>query len=364
MKVMIDATALLLRSAGVKSVLYHWILAMRELAGGKSIRVYPPMPEIGGLDHQQSVTSQWATIRGIAMAVLNQRLGLPFPALAAHGMDVFHCSNQVRTPPRKMKLTATIHDLTCWKMPELHTAANVTADKRYAERVLCGADGLIAVSEHTRKDAIEILGIHPDKIVAIPNGISESYFDVSGPPVRSKPYVLTVGTIEPRKNIDGLLDAWALMREDLRHAYDLLIVGPAGWASEKTVARLQSVPEGIRWLGYVAEDDLPKLTRGATLLAYPSLYEGFGLPLAQAMAAGVPCVTSNVSSMPEVTGEAARLVDPRSPTEIRDAITALLENPEERARRGQAGRQRALERYRWSRIAARSLDFFQDVITG
>lgn len=362
MKVMIDATALLLRSAGVKSVLYHWILAMRAQAGMEAIRVYPPMPQIGALDHQQSVTSQWATLQGIAMAVLNQRLGAPFPALMARGVDVFHCSNQVRTPPRRTKLTATVHDLTCWKMPELHTAANVTADKRYAERVLCRADGLIAVSEHTRKDTIEILGIPPEKIVAIPNGISESYFETGGPPVRSKPYVLTVGTIEPRKNIDGLLDAWMMMREDLRHAYDLLIVGPAGWSSEKTVARLHSVPEGIRWLGYVAEEDLPKLTRGAALLAYPSLYEGFGLPLAQAMAAGVPCVTSNVSSMPEVTGEAARLVDPRSPAEIRDAITALLENPEERQRRGAAGRQRALERYRWSQVAARSLQFFRELI--
>ena len=361
MRIAIDATALLLRSAGIKSVLYHWLQALQALAGSDAVVAYPPMPELGGLDQEGSVADRWPTLRGIVMAVANQRLGLPFPQWCTRGADVFHSSNQVRTPPRGMKLTATIHDMTCWKMPELHTAANVAADWRYAKMVLTRADGLIAVSEHSRRDALEVLGLAPERIVAIPNGVSEEYFRAV-PKLRAKPYVLHVGTIEPRKNIDRLLDAWAMMRPELRAEYELIVAGPAGWASGPTVARLQSAPESVRWLGYVAEKDLPSLTAGASVLAYPSLYEGFGLPLAEAMASGVACVTSNVSSMPEVAGEGARLVDPLSVSELSGALSGLLENPEERARLGHAGHARAAALYRWPLVAERSLEFFRRVI--
>ena len=144
--------------------------------------------------------------------------------------------------------------------------------------------------------------------------------------------------------------------------FDLVVAGPAGWSSEATVARLQSRPESVQWLGYVAEKDLPSLTAGASVLAYPSLYEGFGLPLAEAMAAGVACVTSNVSSMPEVAGEGARLVDPLSLSELSSALAALLESPEERARLGGTGRARAAALYRWPLVAERSLRFFKEVV--
>ncbi|MBL0159065.1 MAG: glycosyltransferase family 4 protein [Bryobacterales bacterium] len=217
------------------------------------------------------------------------------------------------------------------------------------------------MSEYSRQDAIELLGLRPEKIVAIPNGVSEEYFHAA-PMRRAKPYVLTVGTIEPRKNIDRLLDAWAALRPELRAEYELIVAGPAGWASGPTIARLQSHPDGVRWLGYVAEKELPSLTAGAAVLAYPSLYEGFGLPLAEAMAAGVPCVTSNVSSMPEVAGEGARLVDPLSVAELSGALTGLLENADERARLGRAGRARAAALYRWPLVAERSLEFFRGVI--
>ena len=362
MKIMIDATPLLLASAGVKSVLYHWILALREQQNGAEINVYPPMPDIGSLRHDRSVTGQWATARGIFMTVANQQLGAGFPEKLARGMDVFHCSNQVRRPPRKVKLTATVHDLTCWRLPEVHTAANVKADHLHAERVLKPADGLIAVSENSRRDAIEILGIHPDRITTIHNGVAEAYFEDATPLAAPRPYVLHTGTIEPRKNIDRLLDAWYLLPSHLRDSYDLVLAGPAGWAAPATVARLRSAPPGVRWLGYVPEDAMPALTRGAALVVYPSLYEGFGLPVAQAMACGVACLTSNNSSLPEVAGDGARLVDPLSVGEIREALIALLEDPDKRTALGRAGRARAEANYHWHTAAERSLDFFRRVI--
>jgi alpha-1,3-rhamnosyl/mannosyltransferase len=129
-----------------------------------------------------------------------------------------------------------------------------------------------------------------------------------------------------------------------------------GWADRETVECVNSV----RYLGYVPEPDIAPLTAAATVFAYPSLYEGFGFPVAQAMAAGVPVVTSNVSALPEIAGDAAVLVDPRSLNELRDALCRLLLYPAVRERLSASGRTRA-ERFRWETCAAKSLEFFTDI---
>jgi glycosyltransferase involved in cell wall biosynthesis len=360
-RIAIDATPLLLRSAGVKTVLYYWIHALREEARGDEILIYPPMGKPGALLHEGSVAGRMATWLGMAMAVANQRAAVPFPDWLAQGADLFHCTNQVRTPPRRIPFTATIHDLTCWKMPALHSDANVRADREFAERVLKRAAGIIAVSETTRRDAVEVLGIAPERIRTVYNGVADAYFDAPAPPPRSKPYALFVGTIEPRKNLDRLLDAWSLLPKDVRASCDLLLAGGAGWRCESLLDRLKNPPAGVKWLGYYPEAQMPGLIRGAALLVYPSLYEGFGLPVAQAMACGTPCVTSNVSCLPEIAGDAAILVNPESPEEISRAILRLLEQPEERARLAAAGRARAERLFRWRRAARESLEFFRQV---
>jgi alpha-1,3-rhamnosyl/mannosyltransferase len=162
-----------------------------------------------------------------------------------------------------------------------------------------------------------------------------------------------VGTIEPRKNIDTLIAAFAALPSSIRDGYDLVIAGPMGWAAPETRARLQSV----RYLGYIPEADLPLLTAAATVFAYPSLYEGFGFPVAQAMAAAVPVITSDISSLPEVAGDGALLVDPRSQSDLQAALEDLLTSPASRADLAARGRKR-VEQFRWSECAKRSLDFF------
>ncbi|MBI4890670.1 MAG: glycosyltransferase family 4 protein [Acidobacteria bacterium] len=359
MKIMLDATPLLLASAGVKSILYHWIGALREAGSQHSFHLYPPLSEIGDLRHDASVVRRSETLRGIFMTLANQRLGIQFPERCARGMDLFHATNQVRRPPSSVPLTATLHDLTVWRMPHLHTPGNIAADKRYADQVLRRASGLIAVSEHTRRDAIELLGLHPDRVTTIHNAVAEAYFEPCEPAVRQKPYILHLGTIEPRKNIDTLLDAWLQLPRDLRDSHELLIAGPAGWASDPTIARLKSAPPGVTWLGYVPESSVPALIRGALALAYPSLYEGFGLPLAQAMACGTAALTSNVSAMPEVAGDGALLVDPQSAAAIRNGLARLIEDPELRRRLGEQGRTRAALHFRWAANASKSIAFFE-----
>jgi glycosyltransferase involved in cell wall biosynthesis len=174
-----------------------------------------------------------------------------------------------------------------------------------------------------------------------------------------RPFVLFIGTIEPRKNIDTLLDAYTAMESSLREEFELVIAGPSGWAPRETIARLNT--KGVRYLGYVPEPDLAPLTAAAMVFAYPSLYEGFGFPVAQAMAAGVPVITSHVSSLPEITGNAALLVDPRSTSELQNALTRLMLSPDLRVELGERSRCQARE-FRWDVCAAKSLAFFERVL--
>lgn len=363
MRVVIDAVPLLVRSAGVKNYLYHWITALRRAAGSERIRTFPALDRLDGLQHERSAAGAWATFHGLASLALANYTPLPILDWQARGADIFHASTLSRRPPRRMRLTATIHDMTCWLMPELHPQANLRAERGFSE-VLRRADRLIAVSESTRTDAVRVLGIAPEKIAVIHSGIAESFFRVEDAAISdvraryrlTRPFVLSVGTIEPRKNVDGLLDAWQDLAPSLRDEFELVLAGPQGWAAPRTMARLSAV----RYLGYVPEPDLAPLTAAASVFAYPSLYEGFGFPVVQAMAAGVPVVTSNVSSLPEVAGDAALLVDPRSHAELRDALARLLLSPALRADLAAKGKSRA-GRFRWDACAAASLAFFESV---
>ena len=140
-----------------------------------------------------------------------------------------------------------------------------------------------------------------------------------------------------------------------------MVAGPPGWGDQSALRRLQSGAGGVHYLGYVSEKDLPGLTAGATVFVYPSLYEGFGLPVAQSMAAGAPVITSNLSSLPEVGGNAAVLVDPRSAGELSLALRKMLLSPELRGELRGNGLRRA-DQYRWEVCARKSWEFFERVL--
>jgi alpha-1,3-rhamnosyl/mannosyltransferase len=355
MRILVDATPVLLRSAGVKTYTYHWIQHLWHYAGNEQILTFPPIDKLAALNHEGSMLGPARTYSQLGLIYLANLQSLPLLNWMTPKVDVFHASNMIRNPPRQAKLTATIHDLTTKLMPELHTPANIEADEKFAQKVLKRANGVIAVSENTRQDAIRLLGLDPAKIHAIHSGVPEVYFGAQPRPAE-RPYVFFLGTIEPRKNIDTLLDAWQNVR--MRNDFDLVIAGASGWSSAKTVARLQSRIPGVRYLGYVPEDELPGLTAGATAFVYPSLYEGFGFPVAQAMAAGIPVITSNTSCLPEIAGDGALLVDPRSATEIQSAIERLLTSPTLQQQLRKAALERARE-YRWEVCARKSLEFFR-----
>jgi alpha-1,3-rhamnosyl/mannosyltransferase len=363
----VDATPLLVRSAGVKNYLYHWIEHLRRAAApGESIRTFPPLEAGVALRHDRSVAGFWRTQWSLAALAASNYTPAPVMDWAARNADIFHASSLIRNPPRRARLTITIHDLTSWLMPELHPAANRRADENLA--VLARrAHRVIAVSESTRQDAIRVLSIAPDKIDVIYSGVAGSFFHVDEAAVAAvraryslvKPFVLSVGTIEPRKNTDALLSAWQALPASLREEFELVLAGPIGWAAPSTIERVRRV----RYLGYVPEADIAPLTAAATVFAYPSLYEGFGFPVAQAMAAGVAVIASNVSSLPEIAGDAAVLIDPRSLSELRDGLSRLLFSPDVRAQLAARGRQRSAL-FQWQTCAERSLRFFRQVAMG
>ena len=357
MRITIDASSTLVRSAGVKTYTYHWIAHLRrQAAPGEEIAAYPFLHHLGQLNHERWALSLPAAALRLALVHAVNWLGPAALDGVVSGSDIFHASNLAHHAPRRARLTATVHDLTTFLMPELHTAGNIRADRTFSEQILRRANGLIAVSENTRQDAIRVLGISPERVTTIYSGVAQEYFDAA-PAARAKQYALYVGAIEPRKNLETLLDAWQLLRADLREVFDLAIAGPMGWAPKATRERIRTE---ATHLGYVPEADLPGLVAGAAVFVYPSLYEGFGFPVAQAMAAGAPVVTSNTSCLPEITGDAAALVDPRSAGEIAAALARLLESPTLRAELSESGRQRA-QRYRWETCAAQSLEFFRQI---
>ncbi|MEJ7604739.1 MAG: glycosyltransferase family 1 protein [Bryobacteraceae bacterium] len=261
-------------------------------------------------------------------------------------------------------MTGTSYDMTAMLMPQLHTSGNVRAETGFYERVLKRADGLIAISASAKNDAVELLRIQPDRIAVIHPGIDERFFspqDILQIQERyqlTKPYLLFVGTIEPRKNVDALLDAYSALPAAMREAHDLVVAGPIGWAAGVTVDRLKQGMPGLRLLGYIPEQDLPALTAAASIFVYPSFYEGFGFPVAQAMAAGVPVITSNLSSLPEVVGDAGLLIDPKSVEDIKRAMSKLLTSPALREKLGRNGAEQA-KRFTWKNSARLSAEFFQ-----
>lgn len=373
MTIAIDGTSLLLPSAGVRNYLHYWVASLLQAAPGSGdrIRIYPFFgtgAPASVLDHRTAAGGSLAAFLGLNLVRFMNIRGNPALELAASGADLFHCSQHMARRPRRCTATATIFDLSCWTVPEMHTSANVAATRRYAENILKTSDGLIAISTSARDDAVDILRIPAERIRVIYPGVAEPFFRVTreqadATKTRYKlnaPYFLFVGCIEPRKNVPNIVLAWQRLAKSLRQDVQLVLAGPFGWASEEVKKTLAETNEGIQYLGYVPEADLPGLVRGAVALLYPSWYEGFGLPAAQAMAAGVPVIASNRSSLPEVVGDGGLLVNPDSVEELCHAMNRIATCPELSRELGMRGKSRA-RAFRWPECAARSLEFFHDL---
>lgn len=250
------------------------------------------------------------------------------------GIEVFHSWDWLQPPDNDLSLVSTIHDLAILKYPETAHPKIVSAHQASWKRLKERNAEIIAVSRATKNDIVQHLQIPEHKIHVIHEALpvevqltAEKITDEQEESVvthynLARPYILFVGTREPRKNLHRLIEAW----QPLEKECDLLVVGETGWdGSGKRAAH----PAGLRFLGRVSDEELSVLYTHARLFAYPSLYEGFGLPILEAFYHDTPVVTSNISSMPEVAGNAAELVDPLSVESIRDGLTKILNETED-----------------------------------
>jgi glycosyltransferase involved in cell wall biosynthesis len=260
-----------------------------------------------------------------------------YPAvLPLADVDLLHCPTY-RGPLLRSRapVVVTVHDLAVFRHPETFNRWTRTISPVLVPRVLRAARRVIAVSEFTRRELVELLRVPEERIRVVPNGV-EDEFGADGPAAAGD-YVLAVGTLEPRKNLARLVEA--ARRADV----ELRVVGARGWGD------VQVEGNGVRWLGEVPDGELARLYRGALCLAYPSLYEGFGIPVLEAMACGTPVVTSTGGATEEVAGGAAVLVDPLDPSSIAGGIAEAVARREELRREGLD----RVRRFTWA-VAARA----------
>ena len=301
------------------------------------------------------------------MAVwLGQFLGLGFERLVPEA-ELYHATEHLLLPLRRVPTVLTGHDLIYHLFPEHHKPLNFWFLNRAMPLFVQRARAVIAVSESTKQDLIRCYGVHPDKVTVV-HEAAAPHFRPALPEaiaaVRTRyglpeGFILTVGTIEPRKNLSRLLDALQRLRQKGDDAR-LVVVGSKGWLFEGFFRRLEELQLGDAVLlpGYVPDADLPAVYSAATLCVLPSLYEGFGLSVLEAMACGTAVVCSRASSLPEVSGDAARYFDPTDVEEMAEAIGTVWHDEALRAEMGRRGLAQAA-RFSWARAAEETMAVYQ-----
>lgn len=305
---------------------------------------------------------------GAAISALTR---LPFAGAAelARRVDLYHAPDHLIPKLRRVPVVATICDALAVKRPDWIDAGPGAFRSRLFRASARWARRVIAISAAMVPDLVEHLRIPETSISVVHMGIGREWFEPV--PLQASQalleryglragYFLFVGTLQPRKNVEGILSAYAALPAELRNARQLVIAGQAGWGSQALAARLNAEQRagGCAWLKYVPAEDLRALYQGAGVFVFPSLSEGFGMPVLEAFASGVPVVTSNLSSLPEVAGDAAILVDPRSTAELSRAMARLTQDGALAGSLVHRGRARAMA-MTWEACAAKTLEAYR-----
>jgi glycosyltransferase involved in cell wall biosynthesis len=294
-------------------------------------------------------------------------LGRPELPSPLSGADVVHATNPAAVPPigDGQRLVVTVHDLAFQRFPELFPRRWLWLYRAGLRATVKRAHAIVVPSQSTADDLLSRTSIDAASVHVTPlaPSLATSEEDPSEALRRlgvTTPYLLSVGTVEPRKNLLRLVRAYRQVAPEVPHA--LVLAGPPGWQSAELETELaRAGPGTIVRTGHVSDRDLDALYRGADVFAYPSLHEGFGLPVVEAMARGVATITSNTSSLPEVAGDAALLVDPEDVGGIADALSRVLTDPALSEDLRRRGRERAAM-FSWAATARATLDVYRHVI--
>ncbi|MCY7321473.1 MAG: glycosyltransferase family 4 protein [Phormidesmis sp. CAN_BIN36] len=377
LKITIDATPLLPKPSGIGLYVAGLIQALESLKSEEAFElevIYQPGVKNwlkGDLSFSEQLGG-YSNLRLFPFPVRLTNSFVQFPSLFTPYFeryfgtpDIVHGTNYTVFPFRHSQRVMTIYDLTFIRYPH-YTNATVSA---YAERVkkcLQWTDLVFTISQSSKNDIVDCLGVNPDKVWVTPlasrysadfsfdGSIASTHYDFS------KPYILFVSTIEPRKNIINLIEAFDYLKQKHRLDHDLILIGQKGWLYEPIFERMARSPyqKSIHHLSYLSDQLVALFYSKADVFVYPSYYEGFGMPILEAMTLGAPVVAANTSSLPEVAGDAALFVEPNDVADLAEAILRVVSDSHLRNQLIQKGRDRA-KRYSWENTARETLKAYK-----
>jgi len=372
MRIGIDASALPPRPVGAGNYIIHLV---RSLAALKSEDEFTVFAQSSGRDLiglPAEIAWRWVIVPELKPAmrlVWEQTL---FPHLVDQsGVELLHSLHYTRPIRLPCASVVTFHDLTFFLYPRLHTRAKRIFFRLAMQISARRADALIADSESTRQDAIRLLGIPPQKIYTALLGVDEAYRPISDQraleAVQLKynlpaDFILYVGLVEPRKNLPLLIRAFKNLIDGKIDTH-LILAGRMGWMYAEVIQLIDTlgVKDRVSLIGYVPTQDLPLVYNLASVFVYPTLYEGFGLPALEAMACGLPVITTEISSLPEIVGDAGMLVPVNDETALTQAIQAVLTDRALSQRLAILGPERASQ-FTWERTAQQTLQVYRNVL--
>jgi len=273
--------------------------------------------------------------------------------------------------PKNIPFVVTVHDLAIIKEPETYKYSRVVYWRRLFQHAIQKSSYVVAISQTTRNDLIELMDVSPEKIKVVYNGVSAQFKPVENTNILMRvakkyclpeKFLLFVGLFSPRKNIAGILRAFSILKNEYQIPHRLVMVGEKGWRYRADLELVQSfgLEKQVFFPGFVEDEDLPAVYNLADVFVFPSLYEGFGLPVLEAMACGIPVVTSNISALPEVVGKAGILVNPHEPEEIATGIHRLISNKKLSSELAKAGLKRS-RHFLWENAARELLKVFREI---
>jgi len=366
----INYTPALRQGAGIGRYTRGLVAALAEIDQENQYTLFCAGQEPERTDWPANFTVRVSNIPARWLTVSWHRLRLPLPAEQLAGAcDIFHSPDFTLPPLRDARGVVTVHDLSFLRLPQCAAPGLRAYLERTVPRAVGRAQRVLADSMSTRNDLIELLAVPAEKISVVPAGVEPRFRPVRETikltEVRARYklpqwFILSIGTLEPRKNFPRLIAAYAQLRRQTGLPHELVIAGRRGWLYQEIYDQIakEGLSERVHLPGFIADDDLPALYTLADLVAFPSLYEGFGLPPLEAMACGTPVVTSNNSSLPEAVGSAALMVDAEDIEGLADAMARVLGNANLRVRLADLGRAQAA-RFTWQGAAQKLLEAYE-----